>query len=110
MNSERDVINKYVNWVGSEKMDEKQRKMTAFINSIKSRLNLKDPTIEKAKEIYSEVIKKDLLAGKKFNFNTQAAAILFIATNLSNFPKPSSEILKATQTTLKAMSQCFKMI
>ena len=110
MNSERDVIKKYVNWVGSEKMDEKQRKMTSFISSIKSTLNLKDPTIEKAKEIYKEVINKDLLAGKNFSFNTQAAAILFIATNLSIYPKPSSEILKATQTTLKAMNQCFKMI
>lgn len=104
MNGERDLINKYANWVGSEKSDEKQRKMASYIISIKSRLNLKDPTIEKAKEVYAEVVKKDLLAGKKFNFNTQAAAILFIATNLSNFPKPSTEILKATNTTLKAMS------
>lgn len=44
--------------------------MSKELNDIKAKLNLKDPTIEKAKEVYAEVVTKDLLVGKKFALNT----------------------------------------
>jgi len=79
-----------------------------LIRDVQIPLNLKDPTVQKAQELFSLLEDKECLKGK--SCNAKVAAVIFVASRQTNVPKNIKNILNATAANKKDLNSCYKKI
>lgn len=77
--------------------DKQKQKGFKLIKDIQTRLNLKEPTVNKAQSLYSQIEDNGQLKGK--NSNAKVAAVIFVASRQTGFPKSIKHILETTGAT-----------
>ena len=111
-------IQKWNERTAQTQKDKQKQQGFHMIRDIQNRLNLKvrtwkilklqEPTINKAMHLYSQIEDNGQLKGK--NTRAKVAAVLFIASRQTNFPKSIKNILETTGATQKELSSCYKKI
>ena len=77
------------------------------IKDMATRLNLKEPAINKAYEIYKQIEDKGI---KGVSILAKVATVVFIASRIEKQPKGIKEILQVDQVSHKELSSCYKKV
>jgi transcription initiation factor TFIIIB Brf1 subunit/transcription initiation factor TFIIB len=77
------------------------------IKDMASRLNLKDPTVNRAQEIYKQIEDRGI---KGVSMLAKVATVIFIASRIEKQPKSIKDILKQDQVSHKELSSCYKKV
>lgn len=103
--------NMYAKWLvkGSMSMTSKDRSISSGMSCLRElcdRLIIQEGTFKKACEILKKVDDSEVARGQRLN--VKCATILFMACRMTNNPKDIRDILRATNTTNKEISKCYK--
>lgn len=71
------------------------------------RLNLKDPAINKACDIYKQIEDKGI---RGVSITAKVATVVFVASRIEKQPKSIKEILNVDQVSHKELSSCYKKV
>ncbi len=77
------------------------------IKDMAQRLNLKEPALNKAYEIYKQIEDKGI---KGVGLPAKVATVIFIASRLEKQPKGIKEILQVDEVQHKELSSCYKKV
>jgi len=77
------------------------------IKDMAQRLNLKEPVVNKAQDLYKQIEDKGI---KGVNLIAKVATVIFVASRLENQPKTIKDILKQDQVSHKELSNCYKKV
>jgi transcription initiation factor TFIIIB Brf1 subunit/transcription initiation factor TFIIB len=78
-----------------------------MIKEMATRLNLKEPVVNKAQEIYKQIEDKGI---KGVSINSKVATVIFIASRIEKQPKTIKDILAQDQIQHKELSSCYKKV
>jgi len=78
------------------------------IREVSSCLQLKDPTINKAYELYKLITDEGTLKGR--GIDSRVATCIFMASRFVDQPKPIKKILAFTDCSEKDLSKCYKKV
>ena len=98
-------------WSDRSNLSSKDKLITRGLRAIKEYalpLNLKEPTIHKASELYNRIESNGMLKGK--SVTAKVAAVIFVASRLQGQPKNIKQILQVTQAKQKELNTCYKKI
>lgn len=98
-------------WADRSSLNAKDKLITKGLRAIKDYsqpLNLKEPTIHRACDLYKQIEDNGLLKGK--SVVAKVAAVIFVASRLQNQPKNIKSILLVTQAKQKELNSCYKKI
>lgn len=80
----------------------------ARIKEIASYLSLKQPTVDKAFELYKKITDSGQLKGK--GQDARVATIIFIASRMTDSHKPIDKILAFTDCSKRDIAKCYKQV
>jgi len=77
------------------------------IKELATRLNLKEPVVNKAQEIYKTIEDKGI---KGVSMLAKVATVIFVASRIEKQPKTIKDILAQDQIQHKELSSCYKKV
>lgn len=97
-------------WADRSSLSAKDKQISKGLRAIKEmagRLNLKEPTQNRACEIYNKIEVKGIRGA---SLMAKVATVIFIASRIEKQPKGIKEILAIDQVSQKELSSCYKKI
>ena len=79
-----------------------------LLRDIQPKLNLKEPTVQKAMELLHQIEESGQLKGK--SCNAKVATAVFVASRQTNNPKSIKNIIEVTNAQTKDISNCYNKI